>query len=114
MEEVEGKLQCGAVCCSMVQCGAAWCSVVQCGAAWCSVLQCGAACCSAVQRVAVRCSVVQRVAVRCSMVQCDAVCGTVSEGRGVVAGTVEILKRQLATLCIYYIQLLYICYIKLL
>ena len=48
------------------------------------------------------------------MVQCDAVCGTVSEGRGVVAGTVEILKRQLATLCIYYIQLLYICYIKLL
>ena len=57
------KLQCVAVCCSVLQCVAVCCSVLQCVAMCCNVLQCVAVCCSVLQCVAVCCSVLQCVAV---------------------------------------------------
>ena len=47
------KLQCVAVCCSVLQCVAVCCSVLQCVAVYCSVLQCVAVCCRVLQCVAV-------------------------------------------------------------
>jgi len=49
-----------------MQCVAVCCSVVQCVALCCSVLQCVAACCSALQYVAVSCSVIQCVGMCCN------------------------------------------------
>jgi len=43
------RLQCVAVCCSVLQCVAVCCSVLQCAAVCCSVLQCAAVCCSVLQ-----------------------------------------------------------------
>ena len=63
------RLQCIAVCCSVLQCGVVCCSVLQCVAVCCSVLQCVAVCCSVLQCVAVCCSVLQCVAVCCSVLQ---------------------------------------------
>ena len=43
------RLECVAVCCSVLQCVAVCCSVLQCVAVCCSVLQCGEVCCSMLQ-----------------------------------------------------------------
>ena len=42
--EIDGVLQCAAVCCSVLQCVAVCCSGLQCLALSCSMLQCGAVC----------------------------------------------------------------------
>ena len=77
------RLQCVAVCCSLLQFVAVCCSVLQCVAVCCSVLQCIAVCCSVLQCVlqcvAVCCSVLQRVAVCCSVLQRVVACCSVSQ-----------------------------------
>ena len=55
------KLECVAVCFSVLQCVEMCCNVSQCVAACCSVLQCAAVCCSVLQYAAVCCSVLQCV-----------------------------------------------------
>ena len=58
-----GRLQCVAVCYSLLWCVAQCYNVLQCVAVCCSVLQCVAVCCIVLQRVAVCCFAFQSVTV---------------------------------------------------
>ena len=80
------RVQCVAVCCSVLQCVAVRCSALQCAAVCCSVLQCVAVCCSMLQCSVLQCvcpvsnfsnsSIVRVlcVAVCCRVLQCAAEC----------------------------------------
>ena len=98
------RVECVAVCCSVLQCLAVSCSVLQCVVVCYNVVQCVAVCCvwGSEHFPIMCCSVLQCVAVWHSVLQCVAVCGSALQCVAVCCSALHnalLLKHEMPSRC---------------